>query len=250
MQPDFFIQLMQTYTFDNVSLLVASAITFGFGFWEYIYSFRLVKREGSAPFPIWMHTFYFAHDSSFAVLFLIAASCNSWNWFLTGVSAALFVWTLFELFNFYKAVTVERREIWSRYYGENVTARQAIVSILLQLAVFYSLVNVVIMYIGPGCMFQWAAITNMVMATMPGLLWRERGSRKGGGMGIALVILGGTVNTFLPCGMFVGALPEVFNQPWFYIAGVAFTIIAVRNVLMVRSMPAKEAIAGEKRPIW
>lgn len=250
MQPDFFVQLMDVYTFDNISLLIASAITFGFGFWEYIYSFRLVTREKSAPFPIWMHTFYFAHDSTFGVLFLMAASLYNWNWLLTAVGIALFVWTLFELYNFYKAVTVERVDIWGRYYGKDVTAKQAIFSIILQLAVFYSLVNVVIMYIGPGCMFQWAVITNMVMATIPGLLWRERGSRRGSGMGIALVILGGTVNTFLPVGMFAAALPEVFNHPWFYIAGVVFTVVAIRNVVMMSKFPPKEALSGEKKPIW
>lgn len=250
MQPDFFAQLMQAYTFDNAALLIASVTTFGFGFWEYIYSFRLVKREGSAPFPIWMHTFYFAHDSTFGILFLIAASQNNWHWLLTGVAIALFVWTAFELYNFYKAVTIERQEIWGRYYGKNVTARQAIVSIILQLAVFYSAVNVVIMYIGPGCMFQWAALTNMVMATMPGLLWRVRGSRKGSGMGIALVILGGTINTFLPCGMFVLALPEVFDHPWFYIAGVVFAVIALRNVWMMHKFPPKHILPDGKKPIW
>ena len=59
---NFFDQLVNAYTFDNVSLLVVSAITFAFGFWEYIYSFRLVFREHTSPFPIWMHTFYIAHD--------------------------------------------------------------------------------------------------------------------------------------------------------------------------------------------
>lgn len=90
----------------------------------------------------------------------------------------------------------------------------------------------------------------MVMATLPGLLWQRRGSRKGNGMGIALVILGGTINTFLPCGMFVSALPQYFDHPWFYLAGIVFTLVAIRNVVTVARFPKKEAVPGEKRPIW
>ena len=36
---NFYDQLVNAYTFDNISLLIISAITFAFGFWEYIYSF-------------------------------------------------------------------------------------------------------------------------------------------------------------------------------------------------------------------
>lgn len=250
METGYFSQLVSVYTFDNVALLVASAITFGFGFWEYIYSFRLAKREGSAPFPIWMHTFYFAHDSTWAVIMLMTAPLFGYHWFLVGAGIALIVWTLFEVYNMIKAVQCERLEIWGRYYGDNPTTKQCVMNMLAQIAVFYGVVNVVIMFIGPGCFMQWAAMTNMVMCALPGLLWQQRGSRKGNGMGIALVILGGTINTFLPCGMFALALPQVFNQPWFYIAGAAFVLLAIRNVVMVSRFPRKLAIVGGKKPIW
>lgn len=51
---------------------------------------------------------------------------------------------------------MEHVDIWGRYYGEDVTAKQAIASIVMQVAVFYGVVNVAIMYVGEGCMFQWA----------------------------------------------------------------------------------------------
>lgn len=244
--------LVAAYTFDNVPLLIASVITFGFGFWEYIYSFRLTHREGREPFPIWMHTFYFAHDSAWAVILFIAASQRNWNWFLLGASIALVVWTLFETYNLTTAVrsSAERREAFSRYLGEDVTGRQATTAILVQILVFYGLVLAVMQFMGEGSFFQWAAITNMVMATGPATVWLRRKSRDGNGMGIALVILGGTLNTFLPISMFATALPEVFNQPWFYVAGVIFTGIALANVVMVSKFPAKTPVAGEKRPIW
>ena len=63
---NYYDQLVHAYTFNNVGLRAISAITFAFGFWEYIYSFRIALREKKSPFPLWMHTFYVAHDSSFA----------------------------------------------------------------------------------------------------------------------------------------------------------------------------------------
>jgi len=243
-------QLIDAFTFDNVPLLIAAAITFGIGFWEYIYSFRLVLREGKAPFPIWMHTFYLAHDSSWAVILLTAASRHDWNWFLTGASIALFVWTLFELFNLYKAITVERVEIWGPYFGEGVTARQALLNVALQTAGFYAIVNLLIVYMGEGSVLQWFALTNMVMAAGPGVLWARRGSREGASVGLGIVILLGTINTFLPVGMFVVAMPEVFDTGWFYIAGVVFTVIAATNLYRLTAYPAKVPVEGGKKPIW
>ncbi|MVU80694.1 hypothetical protein GPX89_26010 [Nocardia sp. ET3-3] len=243
-------QLIDVYTFGNVSLLVASAITFGFGFWEYIYSFRLVRREGMAPFPVWMHTFYFAHDSSWAFMLFVAAARHNWNWFLLAASISLLAWTMFEVFNLTMAVRVERQEIFGAYFGEEVTARQAVAAIVAQVAAFYGLVNLLVVFMGPGSFFQWAAMTNMVMAAAPGLLWMRRHSRAGNGLGLALVILAGTINTFLPIGMFAQALPHVFDKPWFYITGVIFTLIAAAYVWMVARFPAKPLVAGQKRPIW
>jgi hypothetical protein len=246
----FFDQLISAFTFSNVPLLVSAAITFAFGFWEYIYSFRLILREDKAPFPIWMHTFYLAHDSSWAIILFIAASEHHWNWFLTGAASALLVWNLFELFNLYKAVRVERQEIWGAYFGANVTVRQAILNIVVQVAAFYGIVNLLIAFMGQGSVLQWFALTNVVMAAGPGILWLRRGSREGTSIGLAIVILLGTVNTFLPTGMFVQALPGVFNTPWFYIAGVVFSAIAAGYLYLVVKFPAKQIIAGAKRPIW
>lgn len=242
--------LTEAYRLDNVPLLIASAITFGFGFWEYIYSFRLVRREGKAPFPIWMHTFYFAHDSSWAVILFVAAAAHGWNWFLLASSVALLVWTLFEVYSLVLAVRVERQEIFGRYLGADVSRQQALGVIVMQILAFYGLVNMLIVFMGAGSFLQWAALTNMVMAVGPGTVWLRRRSREGNGLGVALVILLGTINTFLPFGMFVLALPQVFDTPWFYTTGVICTAISAAYVVMVARFPAKQAQPGTQRPIW
>ncbi|MGV8083417.1 MAG: hypothetical protein AB2L09_07285 [Coriobacteriia bacterium] len=150
----------------------------------------------------------------------------------------------------YKAITVERQEIWSSYYGSGVTVQQALTSVIIQILAFYAVVNVVRIYMGPASFLQWASVTNMVMAAGPGILWMRRGSRKGSSVGLAIVILAGTINTFLPIGMFVQALPQVFGHPWFYLAGVIFTFIAAMNLRMVLRFPSKAVAEGGRKPIW
>lgn len=247
---NFFDQLVNAYTFDNVSLLVVSAITFAFGFWEYIYSFRLVFREHTSPFPIWMHTFYIAHDSTFAVLFFIEASKRNWNWFCLAVSIALVVWNAFEFVCVYYAIKYEREEIFGGYVAGEVTERKALLLIIAQTIAMYGIVWMIIMYVGKGCFFQWACVTNMVMAAGPTTLWMKRRDRRGMSIGLALVILAGTINNFLPCSMFATVFPEVFRHPTYYITGVIFVAIAVSNVMIVKSKPAKPYSGNGKKPIW
>ncbi|MFA9378305.1 MAG: hypothetical protein ACERKZ_16410 [Lachnotalea sp.] len=56
-----------------------------------------------------------------------------------------------------------------------------------------------------------------------------------------------TINTFLPCGMFVLALPDVFNKPWFYITGVVFTAISASNIIMMLKYPKKKPKVSRQR---
>jgi hypothetical protein len=242
-------ELMQSYS-TNPTLLWLSAFTFLIGYLEYIYSFRLVLREKSAPFPIWMHTLYLAHDATGAVVFLQLAQQHHYFWFFTLASIALVIWNAFECFNLYMAVKVERQEIWGRLCDGPVSIGSAVTRIAAQVVLMVSVVNVVRVFMNDTAMFKWFALTNVVMAVGPGILWSERRSRRGSSVGLAIVILIGTVNTFLPpgYGMWTTATPY-FDQPWFYIAGVVVSAIAFRNVVMLLRFAPKVPIGGGKA-IW
>lgn len=124
----------------------------------------------------------------------------------------------------------------------------------LQLAAFYCLINILIGFMGEGSILQWFLFTNMLIAAVPGVLWMKRGrrdnSRTGASVGLAIVILIATINTFLPTSMWVQAMPEVFHTPWYYITGVVFTAIAAYHLYMLAKLPPKQRLPGEKRPIW
>ena len=207
-------------------------------------------REKSAPFPIWMHTLYLAHDATGAVVFLQLAREHHYFWFFTLASIALVIWNAFECFNLVMAVKVERQEIWGRLYDGPVSVTNAVSRTAAQVVLMVSVVNIVRVFMNDTAMFKWFALTNVVMAVGPGILWSERRSRKGSSVGLAIVILIGTVNTFLPpgYGMWTTATPY-FDQPWFYIAGVVVSAIAFRNVVMLLRFAHKEPI-GARKAIW
>lgn len=232
------------------ALLWISAFAFLIGYLEYIYSFRLVLREKLAPYPVWMHTFYFAHDLTGAIVFFRLAQQHDFFWFFTAASIALVIWNCFEVFNLYMAVKVERQEIWGKFYGAPVTERQAVLRILGQIALMLCVVNLFRVFMNDEVMFKWFAFTNILIAVGPGFLWEQRKTRTGASVGLSLVILVGTINTFLPpgWGMWTTAL-SYFDQPWFYITGVVVSAYALRNVLVLLRMPPKPVVDGRK-PIW
>jgi hypothetical protein len=242
-------ELMNAYT-NNMLLLIISAITFAIGYIEYIYSFRLVIKEKCAPYPIWMHTFYFAHDFTGAVVFYLLAKNNNWFWFFTAASVALLIWNCFEIFNLYMAIKVERQEIWGKFYNSPVTVGQALSRIIGQIALMFVIVNLFRVFMNDEVMFKWFAFTNIVMAVGPGYLWNERKSRNGSSIGLAIVIFIGTVNTFLPSGYGMWTTTfAYFNQPWFYITGVVVSAYAFRNIIMLLKFSKKESKDG-KKAIW
>lgn len=247
--------LIDAFTLDNTPLLISAVVTFVIGYLEYLYSFALIRREGRAPYPVWMHTFYLAHDSSWAVILLLAASRRDWNWFLTACGIALIVWNFFEVYNIYKALTIERQEVFGDVVKGVVTLRQAALFVAIQIAAMYALVNLLIGLMGAGSVMQWFLFTNMLIAAAPGVLWMKRGaqenSRRGASIGLAIVILVGTVNTFLPgANMWVLAMPDVFSTPVFYATGVVFVAIAAFNLYSLAKLPPKTPTAEVPRPVW
>jgi hypothetical protein len=232
------------------ALWLISGFTFLIGYLEYIYSTRLVLAEHRAPYPVWMHSFYFAHDVTGAVVFARLAMAHGFFWVFTATSAALLIWNLFEIFNLIMAVRYERQEIWGAATRHPVTERQAWCRIAGQIVLMLALVNVLRVFMHDEVMFKWFALTNVLIAVGPGFLWERRGTRQGASVGLALVILVGTINTFLPpgLGMWTTAL-GYFNQFWFYAIGVVATAYALRNVFVLLRLPPKPSVDG-RRAIW
>lgn len=246
-------QMMTAYTIGSpgfIAVAIASVVAFFLGYIQYVWSVLLVRREGRSPYPIWVHCFYFAHDSTAAIIWGILAVQTHGFWLWKYGCPAFVIWTLFELYNLVKAVTVERVEIWGDRKGKDVTKGQAILSIICQIAAFYCVVNVIRVYMGDTTMYIWSSLTQIVMASAHTFLWERRGERRGTSVALSLSMIFSMGLTFAPFGMYALVLPEAFKNPWCYAAGIFFTCVAVRNFIMVLKFPPKEHTLGQKKPIW
>lgn len=90
-------------------------------------------------------------------------------------------------------------------------------------------------------MFKWFIFTNILIAIVPGLYWEKRKTQIGASYKLAIVILIGTINSFLPWNMWAltSSYFSVSNNPWFYILGIIATGFAIRNILVLRRMKKK-----------
>lgn len=249
---NFYEAMMKAFAPGNTLLSVVGGITFAIGFLQYVYSVRLLVREKLSPFPVWMHTFYIAHDSTWAFLFFCASAHYQWNPVFMFTSIAHVAWVLLEIFSLVLIVRfdISRREQFGLYFGENVSSKQALLMIVGQLAAFYPLMNLGLHFMGEGSYMHTAILTQFIMAIGPGVLWMRRGSRAGGGMGVALCIIASTVVSFQPWSMWVITMPDIFDTPWFYLMGVACLAITVFYAVTVSRFPAKVPTADGRKPIW
>lgn len=237
---------MYAYSLDNPQfklLMCVAAFTFLIGYLEYVWSFKLIRREHSAPYPVWMHTFYFAHDSMGAILFALASKAVGGFWFFTAASMALMVWNLFEVYNLYKCIYVERQAIWGHLSDKPVTIKDAWLRVIGQLCVFIPLVNLFRIFMQDQAMFSWFIFTNVLIAIIPGLYWEKRKTQVGASFNLAIIILIGTINSFHTWNMWVLTTDyyNFTNNPWFYILGVVSIGFAIRNVYIYKKLPKKQA---------
>lgn len=247
-----------TYAFspDNPQFALTvsiAALTFFFGYMEYIYSFQLIRREKSAPYPVWMHTFYFAHDSMGAIVFALAAKATGGFWFFTAASIGLVIWNLFEVYNLYKCIYVERQDIWGHLHAEPVSVKEAWLRVIGQIIIFIGVVNLFRVFMHDPYMFKWFIFTNILIAIAPGFYWEKRKTQIGASYKLAIVILLGTINSFTPINMW--ALTSDYfsfaNNPWFYIAGMVSIGFAIRNIVVLKKMPIKPSQLDDgTKTVW
>lgn len=145
----------------------------------------------------------------------------------------------FEIYSLYGTVKHERQEVFGKYFDKPVTERQAtawVVAITLlcfvALCTFRSFTNDKLMLI----VF---ITTNVMMAISPAILTAEKRVRYKHSLGLAFVIVLGTIATFLPPGLgqYTTGAGDFFSRPWFYILGVACTMVAVWHFMVLRKMP-------------
>lgn len=230
--------------------LATLLITFILGFLVYVYSFVLVIREKSAPYPLWMHTFYCAADFMGIWVFLAAYQAVGGFWFFMLGAVGEVVWVGFEIFCLYHAVTTERVAL----FGPDGTLRHAVLVVLAEIAIFFVSLNFLRVELGDVSMFKFWIFTQVIIVCAPGLFWRERGTRIGSCWQLVVVLVLVAVMSFNPLGNMWSLISPYFaleNNPWYYVMGAVVFCFAIYDVVVYAKLPKKpEVLESGKRPIW
>lgn len=244
--------IMTAFSFDNphfIGLLIAFAIANTIGLLEYAWAVALNIKEHLTPFPAWMHAFMFGHDFTAAFVLLgLAFKTHFWLFFVYG--GGMVVWTILELINMITVVVYEAEEA----YGPGTTRNEAILQTVFLCVIMLAFVNIMRWLMGDIAMFSWLPMTNFVMAVGPGFILNKRRSRKGSSVAVYIFVVLGTIFNFMPApiGMFTSSLPQVYNQPIWFIIGIPCVIVACYNLYRILKLPPKTIEDGnyKKKPIW
>lgn len=230
--------------------LATVLVTFILGFLVYVYSFILVDREKSGPYPLWMHTFYCAADFMGIWVFLSAWMHYDHFWFFLLATIGEVVWVGFELYCLWRSVTYERVEIW----GANATLGKAILTCVLQVIVFFFALNLLRVELHDETMFKFWIFTQVIICCAPGLFWEKRGTRIGACWQLNIVLVLVAIMSFNPWNMWALIAPEFFGvaaNPWYYAMGVVTLAFAIRGCWVYAKLPAKpDRLPDGKKPIW
>lgn len=226
---------------DPRTMLPLMALAMGFGFIQYIYCAVITRRDGVSPFPVYMHTYYLAHDLLFALLFY------QWfveydSWAFRAVWAGMVVFNVFEIYSLVQAVKHERQTDFGHWFGPRVSVRQATMAVVAMSVVSFVLLNTARSFLDDKLMFCVFISTNVMMAIGPGLWTFQRRDRVRGSVGLAFFIVLGTIATFLPegWGMYTTSDPEYFARPWFFVLGATCLVVALWHLATVVRLPLRE----------
>jgi len=243
-------EIIDAYSNNAAQMNLLSLIPYVGGFVVWIYFYLLPIKEKKLPIPFWLITMWFAHDSTGALVFFRLAQQHDGFWFFKSTSIALATWCVIEIIGMCIIIKYARQDIWGKYYPATVTARQATLSTVAEIIMMVCIVNLLRVYMNDESMFKWFSMTNAVFAIGPWYLIRGRNSRAGSSIALSIIFVISVAQTFAPpgIGMFTTA-SSFFDQPWFYIAGVVFTLMAMGNFVRLLRLPPKVTVEG-KWTIW
>ena len=105
------------------------------GYIEYVWSLRIAWREKKSPFPLWVHCFYFAHDTTAGVIWFLNAKATGWFWLWTIGSPAFFLWAGIEIVNMYFDYKNSRQEILGDIVHGEVTLKHFLIYIFVYVGI-------------------------------------------------------------------------------------------------------------------
>ena len=246
-------QYMWGFNPDNpqfVGILVAALIAFLIGYAEQFLSIIMIHQEKHGSFPMPLNTFYLAHDFLTGVIFLYLGFINSWFWIFMVLGIGMFIWNFTEIYDMYDYVKNNREETFRGMFFGELTAKKCIAELIVETLAFAVFILLMIVLMDDPTFIKWFMITNILIAVCTGYYWTRNNRCEGASKILAIVILIGTINTFLPSGLgwWTTLYPNIFDTPLFYTMGLVSVCFAIKNVYIVfKKLPEKpKYIDGHK----
>ena len=217
-----------------------------FGLLVYIIPIYLTEKDKVGPYPLWMHTFYWAAD--FMGIWVFIAAYQKYDHFLLFLLLAIgeAVWVLMETYCLQRALTYEKDIIWEKgtSFGSHMK------DIIFQIVIFYTGLNLLRFELHDETMWKFWIFTQVLITIAPGLVLEKRGFREGNNLWLHIVLICVALVSFNPwCNMWLAIAPDFFSvaeNPWYYIVGIVCLFFSIRGLLVYQKLPEKGSVPVRK----
>ena len=218
---------------------VAVGLAVIFGLLVYIIPIYLTEKEKLGPYPLWMHTFYWAADFMGIWVFLAAwLHYDHFPLFLL-LSIGEAIWVCMETYCLQRATTYEK----DIAFRPGTPKKEMIRTIVIQVLCFFVGLNLLRVELHDEAMWKFWIFTQVLITIVPGLVLESRGYRKGNNLWLHIVLICVALVSFNPwCNMWLAVSPEYFSlsaNPWYYIMGVVCLYFAIRGLVVYAKLPKK-----------
>ena len=223
-----------------VGAWIAIGLAVIFGLLVYIIPIILTEKDKVGPYPLWLHTFYFAAD--FMGIWVFLDAWLKYDHFLLFLLLAIgeAIWVGMETYSLQRAVTYEK----DINFKPGTPMKKMLRDIVIQVICFYVGLNFLRFELHDSTMWKFWIFTQVLITIVPGLVMEKRDTRKGYNLWLHIVLICVALVSFNPwCNMWVCIAPDFFSlqeNPWYYIMGVICLYFAVRGLVLYTKLPEKK----------
>lgn len=246
-----------TFTSQNTGTIIAWVLCMTFGYLLYTHALKQIIREKVDPYPLYLHCWMITIDSTSTVFNWYLAFHYHFFWLFVLMGIGLPIWVCLEAYCIYFGVRYHRQEEFQGMTKGPVSVKQATIWALGMVAISYTINWWFFSMVGGIQNAAWfisCPFTNYVFTYWTWRLWTKRatetGTRYGNSMGLQIIILVQVTLMWIPKLSWYLDVTPFFNEPWYYLAGIGSTCLALYNLYHCAKLaPKKQAVNG-KKPLW
>ncbi|MBQ9067192.1 MAG: ABC transporter permease [Clostridia bacterium] len=215
-----------------------------FGLLVYVFPVIMTENEHTQPYPLWLHTFYWAAD--FMGIWVFLHAWTHYDHFLLFILLAIgeAIWVCMETYCLQRAMKYEKEMIW----GKDATKKKMLTDIIMQIVIFYVGLNMLRFELHDSTMWKFWIFTQVLITIVPGLVLEQRGYRSGNARILNITFICVALVSFNPwLNMWKCIAPDFFSfsaNPWYYLMGIICLFFAIRGAVIYERLPEKTDLMG------